>query len=419
MRVERPHAALVLEIAAVGRVRSIALPDLGSVVVGRDPSLEACFDDPSLSRRHAVVHCESSGLFLEDLGSKNGTALQKRLRPNERVVFPVGKIAAIGSLTLRVVRGAGDASATDDPLVLAGRLAEIDETLARVARADLPVLVLGETGVGKDVLARRIHALSPRRDRPFVSIHATALAPSLLESELFGHERGAFTGALGERTGLLEAAHTGTVFLDEVGELPLSLQVKLLRVLENKSVQRVGAVRAKRVDVRFVAATHRDLSRAVRVGDLREDFYQRLAGYVVSVPPLRERIDEILPLARAFLDRIAAGKTFTSSAVARLRAHGYPGNVRELRNIVDRAALLAPGRRVDEEHLLLGSMPTTTSDPAAGDAERARIERALAECLGNQTRAAKLLGISRRTLVTRLGTLGFARPRKPGKVPFG
>ncbi len=415
MRVDRTSGALVLEISGVGRVRTVALPDLGSVVVGRDPSLEGCFDDPSLSRRHAAVHCESSGIFLEDLGSKNGTALQVRLRPKERVAFPIGKIAAIGSLTLRVVRRAGDVDhAPNDPLVLTGKLAQIDDTLARVARADLPVLVLGETGVGKDVLARRIHALSPRRDRPFVSIHATALATSLFESELFGHERGAFTGALRERAGLLEAADTGTVFLDEVGELPVSLQVKLLRVLENKSVQRVGAVSAKRVDVRFVAATHRDLLLAVRSGDLREDFYQRLAGYVVTVPPLRERADEILPLAQAFLDRIAAGKTFTPRATVRLRGHRYPGNVRELRNIVERAALLAPGRRVEAEHLLLDGAPAADSHGEPDASDRARIERALADSLGNQTQAAKLLGISRRTLVSRLGALGFARPRKRG-----
>ena len=306
----------------------------------------------------------------------------------------------------------------------------------RVAAADVNVLLLGETGVGKDVMASMVHASSRRCDRAFVGINCASLPEMLLESELFGHERGAFTGAVASKPGLLETADGGTVFLDEVGDLPLVLQAKLLRVIESREVMRVGALRARRIDVRFVSATNRELARAVAEGRFRQDLYYRLNCVTLTVPPLRERPSDIAPLADCFLkgacERFGyAGRAFSAEAEAALGAHSWPGNVRELRNVVERAVLLAPGALIEPDHLGLSApspvlaaddhrrretplhgVPTDGPAPAARP-ERDRIADALVACAGNQSRAAGLLGISRRTLVRRIALLRLPRPRRP------
>jgi len=316
-----------------------------------------------------------------------------------------------------------------------------------VARSTIPVLIVGETGVGKEVISAAVHLRSPRADRPFVSLNCAALPEALLESELFGYEKGSFTGAQQAKPGLIESAHEGTFFLDEVGEMPLATQAKLLRVLENGELLRVGALRPRRVDVRFIAATNRSLPQLVARDMFRRDLYFRLNGITVPVPPLRERAPEIAPLARFFLAKAAkeAGRACPSlspEVLDRLAAHAWPGNVRELRNVMDRALTLSASSVIRLEHVVLdAALPRSEGDlegaapkqaPSAGaparsapppadkgrlmrmdeTTERTLIARALDQCGGNQSKACEVLGISRRTLISRLDEYGMKRPRK-------
>jgi transcriptional regulator with PAS, ATPase and Fis domain len=331
----------------------------------------------------------------------------------------------------------------------------LDAMASALAPGNISVLLLGETGSGKEVFAEAIHHRSPRRQAPFVRINCAALSESLLESELFGHERGAFTGALRDRAGLLETASGGTVFLDEIGEMPARLQSKLLRVIEEGQVLPVGATQARAIDVRIVSATNRDLEAEVAAGGFRQDLYYRLSAAVLSIPPLRQRRGEIEALAHLFLRQAAAqigrpAPRLAPRALERLLCHSWPGNVRELRNVMERALLLCPGGAIGPEHLpgermeaqAPAGLPVPADDVAdpalstgrhgtsfrrhlgvvtegavpAGEGqpgdERQRILEALDHCAGNQTRAARLLGISRGTLVSRLTRYALPRPRK-------
>lgn len=329
------------------------------------------------------------------------------------------------------------ALSTGNVVVLDAKMANLYELVARAAASPINVLVLGETGVGKEVLARALHNLSPRKAGPFVALNCAALTESLLQSELFGHEKGAFTGALAARAGLLEAADRGTLFLDEVGDLPLSIQTKLLRVLEDKKVLRIGARTERAVDVRFVAATNRDIEAEAETGTFREDLFYRLNGISFTIPPLRERRTEIAALGRMFLARYNAelGRDaaigMSDEVLHLLENYPWPGNVRELKNAIERAAVLCSGDKLRPEHLparIVSGNPTRSSAPPGHEnsredimararnelqgIERQRILDALEQSGGNQTRAAEVLGISRRTLVYRLGELGVPRPRK-------
>ena len=291
----------------------------------------------------------------------------------------------------------------------------LDSIVARVAQARVSVLITGETGVGKDVLAHRIHDRSPRATKPFVAVNCAAFSETLVESELFGHERGAFTGADKTRVGLFEAASGGTLFLDEVGELSLRIQAKLLRVLDTRCLTRVGSTTARDVDVRLVAATNRDLAEEVAQHRFRPDLLFRLDGVRLSLTPLRERPWEILPAARQFLGEFGRREsvpapTLTEPAANALCAHAWSGNFRELRNVVERAALLCEGGRIAPEDLGLTVPPRGPSGSGRG-ASREDIIEALRVCGGNQTRAAELLDVSRRTLISRLDAFGITRPR--------
>jgi two-component system response regulator AtoC len=288
----------------------------------------------------------------------------------------------------------------------------------RIAVGNIHVLLLGETGVGKEVLARIVHARSRRASARMVTLNCAALSESLLESELFGYERGAFTGATSAKPGLLEHASGGTLFLDEVGEMPAAIQARILRVLEHSEVTRLGSVHSRTVDVRFIAATNRDLEAEVAAGRFRRDLYFRLNGVAITIPPLRERAGEIATLAAELARKVSEGigrarpPTLRADTLSILHAHDWPGNVRELRNVIERAVLLVgDGDVIKPSHLALDQLvrPTTPRN-----AERDRVVAALDRFAGNQTRAADALGISRRTLVSRLRDLDIPRPRKRG-----
>ncbi|MBX7196464.1 MAG: sigma-54 dependent transcriptional regulator [Sandaracinaceae bacterium] len=308
----------------------------------------------------------------------------------------------------------------------------------RFAASDAPIAILGETGTGKEVLARIVHASSPRAAKPFVAVNVAAIPAELLESELFGHGKGAFTGATTTRRGLFEAAHEGTLFLDEIGEMPLPMQAKLLRALQDGEVRRVGESTAFSVDLRVICATHRDLLARVREGSFREDLLYRLKVLTLEMPTLEERREDILPLAQHFLalERTSTARGFSTEARERLLAHAWPGNVRELENVVKHGAALATGTEVT-----LDDLPSELTAPRAdaparhahappppdapphappqapararashasarletlAEVERAHIERVLEACGGSQSEAARVLGIARNTLWRKL-----------------
>ena len=291
------------------------------------------------------------------------------------------------------------------------RMVKVLELARRVAATNATVLITGESGTGKEIVARCIHHNSPRAQRVFVAVNSAALSPTLIESELFGHERGAFTGAVGQHIGRFERAHGGTLFLDEIGELDAGSQAKLLRVLQDKTLERVGGTRQITVDVRIIAATNRSLKQCVAEGKFREDLYYRLAAFPIDLPPLRDRPSDIRRLARHFLEKSLRelgkhGVTLSAEAETVLMNYSWPGNVRELENTMERVAILC------DEVVQPDDLPVTADGPSRPvlfkDIERNAIETALEENAGNRTRAARQLGISLRTLQYRLKEYGIS-----------
>lgn len=301
------------------------------------------------------------------------------------------------------------------PVVADPAMRAVLDRVARVAQTDATVLVLGESGSGKEIVARSLHRLRFPGDAPFVAINCASLSETLLESELFGHERGAFTGAVERKPGLLEVASDGTLFLDEVGEMPPRLQARFLRVLETRQFSRVGGVRVLRTGARLVAATNADLAAAVAAGRFRQDLYYRLEVFPVLVPPLRARPADVEALARHFLEQFgtrARSKPlrFGAAALAAMRAYDWPGNVRELRNAVERATILAEEDEIGPDDLGLPTRPCVPSEADGGrlaEMERQAILQALREAAGNRRQAARILGISLRTLQYRLKDYGM------------
>jgi len=303
----------------------------------------------------------------------------------------------------------------------------------RVAATESTVLLLGESGSGKELFARAIHHLSPRAEQPFVALNCAAIPEGLVENELFGHERGAYTGAGARKMGKLELAHRGTLFLDEIGELPLAIQSKLLRVLEERRFERVGGTQEIEANVRIITATNKNLHAAVADKTFREDLYFRISAVPITVPPLRERGDDVLLLAEYFLERFRREfrkplLKLTEDARARLRSYAWPGNVRELQNAIERAAILSNGAELDTAALQLpATRPTAEELPegmledqflwegpleevsqrAVAHVERFKIQNALRESKWNKTRAAEKLGVSYKTLLTKIRGLGL------------
>ncbi|MHB1397618.1 MAG: sigma-54-dependent transcriptional regulator [Trichloromonadaceae bacterium] len=298
------------------------------------------------------------------------------------------------------------------PVFVSAAFGEVYDLALRVAESDASVLILGESGTGKELIAGTIHYHSPRSQQRFLALNCAALSETLLESQLFGHLKGAFTGAQQNQKGLLEEAHGGTLFLDEVGDLSPGLQAKLLRVLQEGEFIPVGATRAKRVDVRFVAATNKDLQEAVREGNFREDLYYRLNVISLQLPPLRQRPEDIEPLSRHFLARIArksrrVPKGLSRQALEMMLAYSWPGNVRELGNVIERGAILARGEEITPVDLPFKNQPAAqpVTEASGGssalrlrDAERVQVGRALRQTGWNKSQAAGLLGVTRKTL---------------------
>jgi DNA-binding NtrC family response regulator len=424
---------------------------------------EILFDGVTEDKAHEVAARIREELAVEGIEIALGMA-----------IYP-GDGATAGALFAfanDAVRGGGARESVAEqraaPVSHATAMDGLHELAERVAASTISVLILGETGVGKEMLAESLHRKSPRSAAMFLRLNCAALSESLLESELFGHERGAFTGAIAQKRGLLETADGGTVFLDEVGELPVSTQVKLLRVIEERKVTRVGGLEERSLDVRFVAATNRDLEAEVARGGFRQDLFFRLNGITLVIPPLRKRVEEIEDLAEVFIEAATPPgqprPRLSPAALAMLQAYSWPGNIRELRNVMDRATLLCRGGDIEPRHLPVekmsapvtvgfvhrslpppapapsrpaasqpsgfGNEGTTDAWPAIRDPsaptnlkgelealERQRILDALERCVWNQTKAAQLLGMSRGVLMARLDQYGIARPRKGSGTP--
>ncbi len=428
------------------------VPTQGEAVVGRGEGASLSIEDARVSRRHARVRWRLGSLVIEDLGSVNGTVVngavlrgeERTLRGGDRIriggreiavaiVAPPDEAAPQSETAPGEMRGgaaqpangrmSNPQEAPQGVIIADPGMARMFGFARRVAATTTTALILGDTGVGKEVVAQQLHRWSDRADRRFIRVNCAALPETLVESELFGHERGAFTGADRRKVGFVEAANGGTLFLDEIGELSLPVQSKLLAMLENRSVVRVGSTFETPVDVRVISATHRALQEEVAAGRFREDLYYRLSVVVIRVPPLRERPSEILLLAKGFCERYGASAGWPHAVVAQdacatLLVHTWPGNIRELRNAIEHAMLLTEDGIIRREHLpetvtvATGGAPPPPPSRSAVKAggvrealaavERASIEEALRAEGGNRTRAALSLGISLRALLYKI-----------------
>jgi transcriptional regulator with PAS, ATPase and Fis domain len=401
-----------------------ALLSTGTLRVGSSPTCDLPLSDETVSRLHFELRATDGTFVLTDLGSTNGTFVD-----GVRVLaaqIASGAIVRCGRTAIRVDVGddvvripISDRVRFGDMIGGSTEMRRIYAILERVAPTDTTVLVQGETGTGKELVARALHQGSPRASGPFVAVDCGAIADNLVESELFGHARGAFTGAVSHRVGLFEQAAGGTLLLDEVGELPIALQPKLLRVLESREVRPLGTNVARRVDVRIVAATNRPLARAVNDGTFREDLFYRLAVVQVVLPPLRARREDVVPLARHFHAAFAGPDApFPEALIPTLMARGWPGNVRELRNFVERSVSMgwvASADAAPETPVPPGIealVPTDLPLKKARAAWVARFETLYIQALlrrtgGNVTRTAQLAGVNRRWLQRLIASLGL------------
>lgn len=404
MAFERELGPWVVEVGASSGAATRVLSEGEGIVLGSSATADVRIADRAVSGRHCRVRVERGRVVVEDLGSKNGVFVGGGRV--ERAVLPAGASFVVGRAV--VTCGASPASdVLDDgpiepiPGLIAGSLAmrRVVREIRRLAPVRGPVLLRGETGTGKDVLARALHAIGPRSARTFLPLNVGTLPRELADAELFGHERGAFTGAIAPRDGAFVEANGGTLFLDEIAELAPDLQVKLLRVLEDGEVRALGGKGRRKVDVRIVSATWAPLDRRVAERSFRHDLYQRLAVFIVDVPPLRDRRSDIAALATKTLFDLreeVGGRELSPAAAARLAAYGWPGNVRELRNVVYRAALGASGRIIRTadvaDAIAVAARPVRPS--VSAESARATVE----DVSGNVSAAARRLGVPRSTL---------------------
>jgi two-component system, NtrC family, response regulator HydG len=391
--------------------------------VGTDPANDLVLVDRFVSTRHLRITRQSASFRVVDQGSTNGTFIGP-LRIFEAEV-PLGTALRVGEteLVLEAHPGAKAAPGYEGIIGNDGAVRQLIELIERVAPSSAAVAIFGESGTGKELVAHAIHRRSARAEQPFIPVNCAAISKELIESELFGHEKGAFTGALNARKGAFEEADGGTLFLDEIGELPVDLQAKLLRALESGEIKRVGASRPVHVDVRLVAATNRDLLAAARQGRFREDLYYRLCVIPLHLSPLRNRKGDVMALAEHFVRAFAPrGQVvqFTAAAMERLQGHPWPGNIRELRNVVHRALLLRKGLMIDggdltfdqevnaDTGVAIPELPAgMTLEQMLEKVERQIIEGALRRLNNNRERVAKELGVARSTLFKRLKQWGL------------
>ncbi len=414
----------------------VALPAAG-LLVGAEPTAGLALQDGAVSGRHCTIVPGEHGFTVADLGSRNGTWLEDVALT--RAIVPVGTILRVGGTLLQLLPAEETVAIPPSTAPAFGELVgasvamrQVYALLERASQSDATVLLGGESGTGKELAARAIHAASPRRDGPFVVFDCGAASDNLIESDLFGHVRGAFTGASTDRVGAFAAAHQGTLLLDEIGDLPLHLQTRLLRLLESGEVTPLGGRRSERYDVRILAATHRDLWREAEEGRFRADLYYRLAVVEVELPALRRRRDDIPVLVRRFLARgPLADAELAGANLERLMAHAWPGNVRELRNVIARAvALRPPGAGFAELPILLGPArrdgggapdPAPVADRPYHDAKAELLERfersyltdLLSRQAGNLSQAARQAGVERKYLYKLLDKHGLGRGRPP------
>ncbi len=424
-QVQKPLATVLREIDVIGQYGP--------------HEYEVLLIDASLEEAKIVEDRLQTALIREDLSGDIGLAC-----------FPQDGRSADKLIACARPRSLSGGVEEHSVVVQGAKMGNLYRLAERVAKGTINILILGETGVGKQVLAEKIHQFSPRKGKPFLELNCSGFSETLLESELFGHEKGAFTGATTTKPGLLETAHGGTVFLDEIGDMALTLQAKLLRVIENRMVMRVGGLKAKEIDVRFLAATNRELEADVMSGVFRQDLYFRINGVTLTIPPLRERREEIAGLAETFAAEAAAAMNaarprIATSAMTLLENYSWPGNIRELRNVMERAVLLCIDDEITAAQMPVEKMertfataiptarPWQSSAPVASPArdqgtnrqgnvrketdseKRERILEALMACGGNNTEAAKILGVSRRTLGKWLEALDIPRPRKKSR----
>jgi two-component system response regulator AtoC len=410
-----------------------------SYVLGRSENLDYVFKDPGISRAHAEVFYRDKRWHLKDKGSSNGTYLNG-LPVEEKTIGPQD-IIALGSVELLVVsqnpeepkdlknitQGFNVTDAFDLTRRIGssiiGKSKQIQDLIGHILKLSMvetTVLIHGETGSGKELVARALHAGSARQKGPFVAVNCAAIPENLFESEFFGHEKGAFTGAQSLREGYFEQACQGTIFLDEIGDLPLAAQAKLLRVLEARRIRRVGATEDTRLDVRVIAATHRDLQKRVAEKEFREDLFHRLRVVELHVPALRERQKDIVLLSDYFLTRMCHERSRKISKISKeayrvLLSYAWPGNIRELKNVLERALLLSEGQDLGVEHLsfLAEAQPIVNEEDFKGlkeferEQSKKHILKALNLAQGNKSKAAKLLGISRPVLYEKIKNLGI------------
>jgi DNA-binding NtrC family response regulator len=427
-KVRRPSRLRILHDCSEGAAEELPLPSAG-VVLGADAACDVVLGDPAVSRKHvSIVPCEA-GFDVTDLGSRNGTWLDGAKL--SRAVVQAGSTLRIGASLIQLLPAEEPVDIPPSTATSFGAMLGSSEPMRRVfavleraSVSDAPVLLLGESGTGKELAARAVHDASRRNEGPFVVFDCGAASEALVESTLFGHKRGAFTGAHTDHAGAFALAHRGTLFLDEIGDLPLTMQPKLLRLLERGEVTPLGARKSETYDVRIVAATHRELSTEVARGSFRADLYYRLAVVEVMLPSLRQRRSDIPEIVRAMLRSHGASDADVSGpSLDRLTGYAWPGNVRELRNVIARAtALSRPNARFAEMPVVVRAEARSTEPEAIGradapyhdakDALLARFDREYCEDLlrragGNVSQAARLAGLERKYLYKVLERAGL------------